>query len=131
MPRVPPSITDKIASDAPLRFKDEFCPWVGISPAYGYELVKDDKLKLTKVGKTNYVTSANRRAFIALMTGEDDAAPAAAGSSPIAKPAPAVPTIATSAAAAAPKSPSAAGASPAPPPANPPIRSTRLSRAPD
>ena len=49
MARVYISVVDKIASDAPLRFKDEFCPWAGISPAYGYELVKDGKLKLTRV----------------------------------------------------------------------------------
>lgn len=74
MPRVHMSVADKIASGAPLRFKTEFCGWAGISPAYGYELIKKGKLRVHKVGKTNYVTSDNRRAFLAFMTGEDEAA---------------------------------------------------------
>jgi hypothetical protein len=83
------SIADKIAANAPLRLS-EFLAWAGIGNTFAYELIKEGKLKVTRFGKTNYVTPHNRRAFAALMTGKDDAAPAAAGSSPIAKPALAV-----------------------------------------
>jgi hypothetical protein len=77
VPRVTISIPDKLASGAPLRFKDEFCPWLGISPVYGYLLIKESKLKVTRIGKTNYVTPENARACVALLTTEDNPAPAA------------------------------------------------------
>ena len=76
MAPAPVSIPDKLASGAPLRFKTEFCPWAGIGPVYGYQLVKERKLKLTRIGKTNYVTPENARACIALLTTEDNPAPA-------------------------------------------------------
>ena len=74
MAHTPVSIPDKLASGAPLRLKTEFCPLVGIGVVFAYQLIKEGKLKVTRIGKTNYVTPENARACIALLTREDNPA---------------------------------------------------------
>jgi hypothetical protein len=49
------SVVEKLSSGAPLNFRREFCPWLGVGYVTGYALAKQGKLKLTKIGSKTVV----------------------------------------------------------------------------
>lgn len=53
------AIGAKIAAGGVLDFRSEYCPWIGVSPVKGYELIRDEKVKTFKMGRGRKVTAAN------------------------------------------------------------------------
>jgi hypothetical protein len=65
------SVAEKIAAGGVLDFRSEFCPWIGISPVTGYQLIADGKVKTSKIGRKRVITVPNAVAFRdALSVGE-------------------------------------------------------------
>jgi hypothetical protein len=57
------SVAEKIAAGAVLDFRREFCPWAGISPVMGYDLINSGKVKTAKIGRKRVITTPNALAF--------------------------------------------------------------------
>ena len=51
------SIEQKIASGGMLHLRTEAAPWLGICPVSAYKLVKEGKLKVTKIGRRSLVAA--------------------------------------------------------------------------